>query len=131
MNEAQKKILDELLLLAHDTPKLFRVRIVAAVVRRNKIISYGFHQNKTHTFQSKYSKRPESIYIHAEIDAIKNALKKLEVTDLSKCDIYIARSRCVPGTKDVQVPGLAKPCKGCQRAIDTFGFKNVFYTINE
>ena len=128
MNEAQKKILDELLLLAHDTPKLFRVRIVAAVVRRNKIISYGFHQNKTHTFQSKYSKRPESIYIHAEIDAIKNALRKISVNDLSKCDLYVARSKYEEGKKEVLLPGLAKPCKGCQRAIDTFGCKNVFYT---
>ena len=128
MNEQQRKRLDHLLELAHDSPKHFRSKIVAMVVKRNNNISYGFNQRKTHTFQVQYNKNYHAVFVHAEIDAIKNALRKISVNDLSKCDLYVARSKYEEGKKEVLLPGLAKPCVGCQKAIVAFGFKNVFYT---
>ena len=128
MTPKQQKILDHLLLLAHDSVKTARAKIVAAIVKNNKVISYGFNQNKTHTLQARYTRRYQAVYIHAEIDAIKNALRKIPVEDFVKCDLYVARSRYVAGEKKVLISGLAKPCLGCQKAIVAFGFRNVFYT---
>ena len=127
MQEYQKKILDTIYQLAVDTPYVYRAKICAAIVRRRKIISFGFNQSKTHTLQARYSKHYLACHVHAEIDAIKNALRKISLEDLSYCDIYIARAKRT-GACSPFVKGLAKPCIGCQRAIRAFGIHGVFYT---
>lgn len=106
-------------------------RLAAAVVRNNKIISVGYNHRKSHPFQAKYAKNSHSIFLHAEVHAIKNALRNMEVDDLSKCELYVARVKKTGPRSKVWVWGLAKPCSGCQRAITEFGFKRVVYTTNE
>lgn len=96
--------------------------LASCIVKKNKIISFGHNKKKTHPLQSKFNKHPEAIYLHAEIDAIKNALKRVSVDDLVGSTLYIAR------TKKDGSEGLAKPCKGCMQAIDSFGIKEVVYT---
>jgi tRNA(Arg) A34 adenosine deaminase TadA len=97
-------------------------------VYRNKIISYGFNSIKTHPLQKQFGSTKQSIHLHAEIDAIKNALKKISINQLQKSDLYIARSKCISGKV---VKAIAKPCIGCQRAITNFNINNVFYTQEE
>ena len=67
------------------------IRFAAAIVYRNKIVSIGLNHNKSHPFQAKYAKNEMAIFLHAEVHAIKNALREVEVDELSKCDIYITR----------------------------------------
>jgi tRNA(Arg) A34 adenosine deaminase TadA len=110
---------------ASDHPKF---RMAAAIVLRNKIISFGYNRMKTHPLQAKYGSNSESIYLHAEISAIKNALKVISVSELKKCDMYVFRQRKMNGRYE---HALAKPCSGCMRAIVEFGIKNVIYTKNE
>ncbi len=105
-------------------------RIAAAVVLHNKIISYGFCQYKTHPLQSKFSRNSSAIYLHAETCAIKNALRNIELPDLLKCTLYIARAKYSDEHKTNFIQGLAKPCCGCSRAIATFGIKKVVYTLD-
>ena len=109
-----------------DTP----TKLAAAVVMRNKIISIGINQMKSHTFQKKYGRNDESIFLHAETDAIKNALKVIDMEELSKCNLYIVRVKKPKPKSKEWVWGLAKPCSGCQRAIATFGIRNVIYTTD-
>ncbi len=121
-----KQYIDELVILSRDNLKFDkRYRLAAAIVYKNKIVSYGFNSRKSNPLQMKFGKTEHSVYLHAEIDAIKNALKKISPQQLSKSTLLVARSRCING--DV-VHGLAKPCAGCQRAIVAFGIPNVFYT---
>ncbi len=98
--------------------------LAACVVKRNKIISFGHNKNKTHPLQNKFTKHPEAIYLHAEIDAIKNALKRVSTEDLLGSILYVVR------TKKDGSEGLAKPCKGCMQAIESFGISKVVYTTN-
>lgn len=98
--------------------------LASCIVKKNKIISFGHNKNKTHPLQNKFTKHPEAIYLHAEIDAIKNALKRVSVEELVGSTLYIAR------TKKDGSEGLAKPCKGCTQAIESFGIKEVIYTSN-
>ncbi len=98
--------------------------LAACVVKRNKIISFGHNKNKTHPLQNKFTKHPEAIYLHAEIDAIKNALKRVSTEDLLGSTLYVVR------TKKDGSEGLAKPCKGCMQAIESFGISKVVYTTN-
>lgn len=105
-------------------------RIATGIFMRNKIISFGFNCKKTHPFQSRFGKNAECIYLHSEIAAIKNALKEIDVDDFKKCNIYICRvKKNMP--KGYFIPGLAKPCTGCQRALRTFELKNVYYSQDE
>lgn len=107
-------------------------RVGAAIVLKNKVIAFGQNKNKTHPFQAEYAKRPEALYLHAENDAIKNALKRVSVDDLRKATLYVARAKKIGTTgRGPFVYGLAKPCKGCMGAIGTYELKRVVYTTDE
>jgi tRNA(Arg) A34 adenosine deaminase TadA len=107
------------------------IRFAAAVVYRNKIISVGYNRRKSHPFQAKFAKNPEAIFLHAEVHAIKDALRDISVEDLARCELYISRVKKPKAGDKHFVWGLAKPCCGCQRAIAEFGIKRTIYTCDE
>jgi tRNA(Arg) A34 adenosine deaminase TadA len=107
------------------------IRFAAAVVYRNKIISVGYNRRKSHPFQAKFSKNPEAIFLHAEVHAIKNALRELTVEELKDTELYITRVKKPKSYSKHFVWGLSKPCCGCQRAIAEFGIKRTIYTCDE
>lgn len=113
--------MNKLLEIARDQPLIFGVRLAAALYKGNKLVSYGFNSTKSHPFQKRWAYHPKAIYTHAEIDAIRNALKRDE--DLDRCTLYVAR--VVNGQ-----PALANPCDGCWSAIKAFGIKQVYWTLN-
>lgn len=106
-------------------------RVAACVVYKGKLVSFGINSNKTHPFQKKYSKNSQSIFLHAEIAAIKNALYELSIQDMGRSTLYIARAKFLKPNSPDFVTGLAKPCEGCMRAIGEFGLKKVYYTLDE
>jgi len=107
------------------------IRFAAAVVYRNKIISVGYNRRKSHPFQAKFAKNPEAIFLHAEVHAIKDALRDISVEDLAKCELYISRVKKPKAGDKHFVWGLAKPCCGCQRAIAEFGIRRTIYTCDD
>jgi tRNA(Arg) A34 adenosine deaminase TadA len=130
MRKINKDILHTLEKIAAANPNPTE-KFAAAVVWNNKIISIGMNSMKSHPLQAKYSKNEHAIFLHSEIDAIKNALREIDVDDFSKCDLYITRvKKEKPFTKKF-VWGLAKPCAGCERAIAAFGLKRTIYTCDE
>jgi len=107
------------------------IRFAAAVVYRNKIVSIGYNRRKSHPFQAKFSKNPEAIFLHAEVHAIKNALRELTVEELKDTELYITRVKKPKAGDNHFVWGLAKPCCGCEREIAEFGIKRTVYTTDE
>ena len=105
-----------------------RTRIVSGIWYRNQLISIGFNSMKTDPFQATFASNYEAICIHAEMHALKKALKKLSVEELKKADIYVARAKKISDQDHTFVKGLAKPCIGCMKAIVLFEFRNVYYT---
>ena len=105
-------------------------RLAAAVVYKNDIIAIGVNQNKTHPFQRRFAKHEGAIYLHAEVDAIKNAMKHISLPDLAKSKLYISRIKYETGSLTKLQRGLAKPCSGCSRAIATFNIKHVCFTTD-
>lgn len=73
----------------------------AIIVKNNKVISYGYNQVT--------SKKDPTL--HAEIDAIRKASKKLKTFDLSGCEIYTS----------------CYPCPMCFSAIFWANIKTVYY----
>lgn len=95
----------------------------AIIVVGKQIIAKGVNSEKTHPLACTFSRHPEAIYLHAEIDAIIKASRILSKQDWKKSSIYIARV-----TKEGYY-GQAKPCDGCAAAIAHFGITKVGYTL--
>lgn len=130
MTDRDGKIISDLFLMAQDLDPVNSSRIASCIFLKNNLISYGFNQRKSHPFQAKYAKNNESIFLHAETDAIKNALRRISVDDLSRCSLYIARAKHISNRSPAWIRGLACPCEGCMKAIVQFNIKKVVYTVD-
>jgi tRNA(Arg) A34 adenosine deaminase TadA len=102
-----------------------RIKLAAGVVYKNRLVAVGVNSYKSHPLMSKFGKNPEAIYLHAEVDAIKNALRVLSLQELEKSDILVVRVK--KDGHDYKTC-LAKPCEGCMRAIEAFNLRNLYYT---
>jgi deoxycytidylate deaminase len=122
------EIQDEIFKIAQSVEPVRGARIAAAVVRRGRIISYGYNHMKSHPFQAKFCKNRHSVFFHAEVHAIKNALTSVDVEDISKCELYIVRAKRDKANRK-WITGMSKPCSGCQKCIDLFDLKSVYYSI--
>ncbi len=121
------EIYDVLFKLAQTVEKTANAQMAAAIFKRNKLVSFGVNSKKTHPFQKRFGKNDDCIFLHSEIDAIKNALRYISLDDLKKCSIYISRIK-KDKPKGKYISGMAKPCEGCARALFSFGIKKVYYT---
>lgn len=117
--------------IAIATPKISGAKIAAAIVMKNKIISIGVNSYKTHPIQARFAtNKGLSIHLHAEIAAIKNAMYYISVEDFKKATLLICRVKIDIETNKY-VFGMAKPCIGCQRAIEEFDIKHVWYSLDK
>lgn len=128
LNKHEQKIMNFLRRQAVNVSPVKSSRVCAAVVVKNNIITVGNNSRRSHPFQARYSKNPDAIFLHAEIDAIHNALYHLDHEDLRKATLMIFRVKRKNGFFTEWVDGLAKPCPGCMRAIVKFGFKKVIFS---
>lgn len=122
-----KRHIELLKTVAEDIEPFAGARIAAMVLYKNRIISFGVNQDKTHPFQAKYAKNDEAVYWHAETNAIHNALKKVTPDELKKCTLVVCRIKH-SGPDQKYAYGLAKPCEGCEKCIKDHGLKRVVYT---
>lgn len=133
---SEPKILDILSKIAEDVIPVRSARIAAALVLGDDIISIGINSKKTDPFQLKYCRAQMpapgeqfQIYQHAEIAAIKKAMNRISLKDISKCRLFVVRrKRSNDGT---MVYGMAKPCPICELAIKDFKIKNVHWTLDQ
>jgi tRNA(Arg) A34 adenosine deaminase TadA len=116
--------------IAQDVAPVGAARIAAGVFRRNELIAVGVNSYKSHPFQVKFQRNSDSIFLHAETDAIKNALKRIDVEDLRYCSLIICRVKYDSIQKNNLVWGLAKPCSGCMKAIISYNIRKVYYTCD-
>jgi len=106
-----------------------RFKMASGIVYRRNLIATGINSYKTHPWMSELrGYKPDQIYLHAEIDAIRNALKLITQDQLSRCHLYVVRVKRPNGKSRNWVHGLAKPCPGCQRTIANFGIETVFWS---
>ena len=94
----------------------------SAIVYKKKIIALGKNQMKTHPIMLQYQSDSTKIYLHSEIDAIVKVINNHGSEILKHSSLYNLR---LTGGGNV---AMSKPCNGCQKAIDAFGIKRVFWT---
>ncbi len=128
------KRLKTMIAIAQDcNPGIKNFRLVAGVFLKNKLISLGMPQYKTHPIQAKYTHAPgKKVFIHAEVDALNRALARIGSEKLSQATLAVARVAFVDDSAASPLRiALAKPCKGCMNASFTaFGIKekNIIWT---
>jgi deoxycytidylate deaminase len=127
----EKHVIKVLSKVAESLEPMSGVRVSAALVYRNEIISIGTNKRKSHPFQKKYATNEEAIFLHAETDAIYNALRRHNTDIVAKAKLYVCRMKWSNDQKETHIQGLAKPCPGCQRAIANFNIKHVCYTLDD
>lgn len=110
--------------VAEDVSKFDKHRHAAAIYVGNRLVAVGVNQMKTHPMQARFGINEEAVYLHAEIDAIKNALKRISLDDLQTATLYVAKSKNGKSKN-------SKPCEGCQKAIMHFGIPHVHWTNGE
>lgn len=126
------KIFDMLTRLAIENPGVQgRFKLAAGIVYKKHLIATGVNSYKSHPLMWEWGRNDDSIYLHAEIDAIKNALRLIDQSQLARCDMYIVRVKRKNENNRAWTYGLAKPCPGCRRAIESFGLRNVIWTKDE
>jgi len=108
-----------------------RVRMAAGIVYKKHLVATGVNSYKTHPIMNGEGYRNGQVYLHAEMDAIRNALRLITTEQLTKCDLYVVRVKRPHIASKSWIHGLAKPCPGCKKAIANFGLKNVFWTEDQ
>ena len=87
-------------------------QLCALVVKKNRVLSVGYNNPKTHPRAS----RTKMKQLHAEIDAI------IRCDDPMGAELIVVRAR-----RDHMI-GMAKPCVACEAMIRQVGIKKVYYT---
>ena len=89
-------------------------RIGSVLVKGNRVISWGYNRDKTHTDSPHEFKS-----IHSEWDTI----RKCTPEDVRGATIYVSRSK-----KD-GTPALARPCSSCYSMLKDLGIRSICFTI--
>lgn len=100
-------------------------KLEARVYRKGRLICAGYNSyEKSSKLQRKYGgwKRP---FVHAELDAIREAIYHVGIEALPYCELRVERFKADGSL------GLAKPCECCQRALEAFKFRAVYYTTEK
>jgi len=89
----------------------------AVVVYRGKIIGRGFNKYCTENVN-----KPNRWTVHAEVDAINNALRKISKENLKQSILIVVR---IMKEGDI---GLSAPCQCCKNFIEKCGLKCTYYS---
>lgn len=92
----------------------------AVIVYKKTIIGTGYN---SYTYNCK-----NTFSIHAEIIAINNAVKNCNKEILCDSKLYIVR--IAPETKSDHLLKYSKPCLNCQKYINKFNIKKIYYSTN-
>lgn len=125
LGKKESSVLQKLFPIATQKAPVARCRLIAAIVKRNKIFAIGNNSYCSSKLSRKFSKHELAPYVHAEIDAILKFLKKYPTRDISKYSLYVFRVKY--DDYGNWTLGESKPCPGCQKAISYFGIRDVVY----
>ena len=108
-----------------------RVPMAAGVVYKRHLIATGTNQPKTHPLMMSEGYREDQLFRHAEVDAIRNALRLITAEQLKQCELHVVRVKRPYTASKTWVHGLAKPCVGCANVIQNYGITKVYWTKDE
>lgn len=95
-------------------------KMAAFIFTADGRIIAGQNKRKTHPLQAQWGNNAQAIFLHAEIDALVQAIRY--GIDLHDATCYVAR------VNKRGHAALAKPCAGCMGALIHFGISDIRWT---
>ena len=109
-----------------------RAKIASAIMHKGQVVSFGVNQIRSHPLQARFGKNADAIFLHAEIDSIKNALYNNTPDFLTRTTMFVYRVKRREHMRHAAwCQGNASPCQGCARAIATFGIRRVIASTDQ
>jgi len=106
-------------------------KIASAIMHKSQIVSFGTNQIRSHPLQARFGKNADAIFLHAEIDSIRNALYNNTPDFLTRTTLFVYRVKRSENRHVSWCQGNASPCQGCARAIATFGIRRVIASTDQ
>ena len=131
----RRSFIDEAILYAEKS-EIWAQHHGAVVIFRGRVVGHGYNKYSVENVNkvNRYS-------VHAEVDAINNALRKISSEDLKKSTLIVVRklkssskmeedSHTISKSSNniCQGIGLSAPCKHCANFIRRSGIKTCFYS---
>jgi pyrimidine deaminase RibD-like protein len=111
---------------SHSHDRSLNAIVTAMIVSGGRILSVGYNSRANSGLQERYKTNPHCNSIHAEVDAILNVRRKIDLTG-SKI-VVVRRQKCDTHQNPAIV--MAKPCTMCQAVLYSYGIKRAMYTIS-
>lgn len=108
-----------------------REHVASCLVTGSYMLGSHYNSTKTDPFQNRFKRNVQSIYLHAEVSAVKSAIKKIGIDQLKDCVMFTLRLKYYDCFRKRIVWGLAKPCAGCEMLIKEFEIPTVVYSVNQ
>jgi len=123
-------IKEKLLRLAIENPGTKgRFKVAAGVIYKNRLMYVGVNSYKTNPIMLNGDYRVGQIHLHAEADALVQALRGMSQRQLAKSAMWVVRVKRSPSGGFTEA--LARPCPGCWSLINESGIKEVEWTEDE
>ena len=100
--------------------------VTAMIISGGRVLSVGYNSRANSGLQERYKTNPHCNSVHAEVDAILNVRRKI---DLTGSKVVVVR-RLKYDTAKNPFLALAKPCTMCQAVLYSYGIKRALYTIS-
>lgn len=100
--------------------------LTAMIVSGGRVLSVGYNSRANSGLQERYKTNPFCNSVHAEVDAILNIRRKV---DLTGSKIVVVRRLRADHENNIAL-AMAKPCTMCQAVLFAYGIKKAIYTIN-
>jgi deoxycytidylate deaminase len=112
---------------AHKHDQNMPAWVTAMIVSGGRVLSVGYNSRRVASpLQDHYKVNPFCNSIHAEVDAVLNVRRKI---DLRGSKIVVVRRHKYDTVND-PVLAMAKPCPMCQAVLYAYGIKKALYTIS-
>ena len=111
---------------AHKHDESMPAWLTATIVSGGRVLSVGYNSRANSGLQEHYKTNPFCQSIHAEVDAVLNVRRKI---DLRGCKIVVVRKLRADNHNNLAL-ALAKPCSMCQAVLYAYVIKKAIYTIN-
>lgn len=101
--------------------------VTAMIISGGRVLSVGYNSRRVASpLQDHYKVNPFCNSIHAEVDAVLNVRRKV---DLRGSKVVVVR-RHKYDTVENPVLAMAKPCLMCQAVLYAYGIKKALYTVS-
>lgn len=132
LTNRDRRMLQVLRIMAQDVTPVRGAKLASAIMHKGQVVSFGINQIRSHPLQARFGKNADAIFLHAEIDSIRNALYNNTADFLTRTTMFVYRVKRREGMRHAAwCQGNASPCEGCARAIATFGIRRVIASTDQ